>query len=520
MESPSQASHSGGSPWKGLLLTASFLRCWIQPASAQNAVLPVVPSPPYGTVGSSVILDIQGASEQAPSYTWYKSTEDPFNQIAFYSAATGEQTTADSRLKVFSNGSLLISDLTVSDTNDYVVVFLNHTRELIVTAVGHLAVYGPLSKPNISSNNMAPVENKDTVYLTCQSENEDVTYVVWFINHSSPAGDRIVLSLDNRTLTIIKVTREDQGPYQCEIQNPVNVSRSDPFTLNITYGPDTPVIVPTDPHYPVGATLELSCSADSNPPAQYTWLFNGTQMMSTPQLSIPNMSLSHTGNYTCIASNSVTGLSASKDINITISEMVSKPLILANTSSITEAKGSVTFKCLTKDDSTTILWFLNNKVIPPRARLSLSKDNKTLTLLQTRREDAGQYQCEVWNQVSAQSSDHVTLRVDYGPDFVDINASPPLFLGTIKAQLGSSVNMRCQATSQPACLYRWLLNGTALAATNTFSISTMSWGDMGTYRCIAENPKTQLVLYSTATLKVYSKFFWKVSYLCYLGERG
>ncbi|XP_072463075.1 cell adhesion molecule CEACAM1-like [Notamacropus eugenii] len=122
---------------------------------------------------------------------------------------------------------------------------------------------------------MAPVENKDSVSLTCQSDSEDVTDLVWFINQSSPAGDRIVLSPDNRTLTIINVTREDQGPYECEIWNPVSRNRSEPFTLNITY-----------PNYP---------------------------------LSISNVSLNDTGTYTCNASNSATGLSSSKDINVTIS---------------------------------------------------------------------------------------------------------------------------------------------------------------------------------------------------------
>ncbi|XP_072471629.1 cell adhesion molecule CEACAM8-like [Notamacropus eugenii] len=326
MENHSQTLHIGGSPWKGFLLTAFIFRSWIQPTAAQRDFVSIVPNPPYGTVGSNITLDIQGSSEQPPSYTWYRSPVDPFNQIAFYHVANGEQTIAESRLKVFSNGSLLIPDLTLSDTDDYSVEFYNSTSSLIVRAQGHLAVYGPLSKPTIISSNMAPVENKDTVSLTCQSETQDVTYLAWFKNQSSPARDRTVLSPDNRTLIITKVTSEDKGPYECEIWNPISRNRSDPFTLDFAYGPDTPMIVPIDPNYPAGATLELSCSAGSNPPAQYTWLFNGVQMISTPQLSIPNVSLNHTGTYTCIASNSVTGLSSRKDVNITISETVSSSL--------------------------------------------------------------------------------------------------------------------------------------------------------------------------------------------------
>ncbi|XP_078002373.1 cell adhesion molecule CEACAM4-like [Phascolarctos cinereus] len=142
MESPSKAPHSGDSPWTGLLITASILSCWIQPTSAQSDSFSVVPKPPYGTVGSSITLDIQGSSEQAPSYTWYGRTVGPSNQIVFYHVATGYHTTADNRKKIFSNSSLLISNLTLSDTDNYLVQFLNLRSILMVTARGHLAMYG------------------------------------------------------------------------------------------------------------------------------------------------------------------------------------------------------------------------------------------------------------------------------------------------------------------------------------------------------------------------------------------
>ncbi|XP_027715040.1 carcinoembryonic antigen-related cell adhesion molecule 3-like isoform X2 [Vombatus ursinus] len=142
MESPSQAPHSGSSLWKGFLLTASILSCWIQPTSAQSDSFSVVPNPPYGTVGSSVILDIQGLSQQPASYTWYRKAVMTSNRIAFYRVANGQLTASDSRLNVSSNGSLSISNLTLSDTDDYFVQFVDPTSTEIVTAQGHLAVYG------------------------------------------------------------------------------------------------------------------------------------------------------------------------------------------------------------------------------------------------------------------------------------------------------------------------------------------------------------------------------------------
>ena len=90
-----------------------------------------------------------------------------------------------------------------------------------------------LPKPNITSSNSDPVENEDSVLLTCESQTQSTSYL-WSVNNKSlPASAKLELSLDNRTLTIRGVTRNDTGPYECETRNPVSVGHSDPFTLNV-----------------------------------------------------------------------------------------------------------------------------------------------------------------------------------------------------------------------------------------------------------------------------------------------
>uniref|UniRef100_A0A8C9UW33 Ig-like domain-containing protein n=1 Tax=Spermophilus dauricus TaxID=99837 RepID=A0A8C9UW33_SPEDA len=132
-----------------------------------------------------------------------------------------------------------------------------------------------LPKPNITINNSQPMEGEDSLALTCEPEISYATYL-WKINSQRiPDGDRLKLSNNNRTLTLFSVTRNDTGPYECETQNPVSASRSDPLTLNISYGPDAPIINPPDSHIRPGTNLNLSCHADSNPPAQFSWSFNG-----------------------------------------------------------------------------------------------------------------------------------------------------------------------------------------------------------------------------------------------------
>ncbi|XP_051845418.1 carcinoembryonic antigen-related cell adhesion molecule 6-like isoform X9 [Antechinus flavipes] len=495
MESPSEPQCRALSPWWGLLITASILSCWIQPTSAQ---VTVVPNPPYGEVNHNVTLDIQGFSGQALFYIWYRKAVVETNKIARYTVETGVQEPADIREKVLPNGSLLIPHLTLNDSDSYHVLIVDSQGNIIV-AQGHLTVYGPLSKPFISSTNMAPVENMDNVSLTCQAEGQDVTYQ-WFINQSSPAGDRTVLSPDNRTLTIINVTREDQGPYKCEIRNPVSFNESE-FTLNIIYGPDTPRIFPTTLNYPVGATIELNCSAESNPPAQFTWLNNGIQMASSSKLSIANVSLNHTGIYTCKASNSVTGLSSSKDINITVSERTTKPNLTANRTNVIE-NDTLAFTCGTKQAGVDILWLINNKSLNLSERMKLSMNNRTLTILSVKREDSASYQCEIRNPISSSRSDPFALIVNYGPDYIKVVPNPKK--GEIEVKFKDSLILACHVESYPPAQYIWQVNGTVNSnmTTNIYFIQNVIWKDSGKYTCLAKNTVTNLSVSRDITIKV------------------
>lgn len=91
------------------------------------------------------------------------------------------------------------------------------------------------------------------------------------------------------------------------------------FILFTPDGPDDPVISPQESYFRAGTFLRLSCDADSNPPAQYSWLVNGSFLQPTQELFIPNISENDTGSYTCLVSNLASGLNKSsvKDITVT-----------------------------------------------------------------------------------------------------------------------------------------------------------------------------------------------------------
>ncbi|XP_074241621.1 pregnancy-specific beta-1-glycoprotein 7-like [Saimiri boliviensis] len=164
-----------------------------------------------------------------------------------------------------------------------------------------------LPKSSNASNKFNAVEHQDEINITCTPEVRYATYVWWVNGQSLPFSPRMQWSDDNRTLTLRRVMRNDTGSYQCGIQTLQGPIRGDPVTLNVLYGPDVPRISPSDTLYRQGGNLHLSCFADSNPPAEYRWMVNGTFLPAGQEIYVPQITTRNSGLYVCSASNSVTG---------------------------------------------------------------------------------------------------------------------------------------------------------------------------------------------------------------------
>ncbi|XP_023604410.1 carcinoembryonic antigen-related cell adhesion molecule 1-like [Myotis lucifugus] len=411
METPSAPAHRGLVPRQGLLLAASLLTFWSLPTTAQLTIESV---PPNAAEGKDVLLRVHNLPGNLFGYTWYKG-EIVYSSRLIVSYIIDTQTTTfgpanSGRETIYPNGSLLFQNVTLNDTGYYTLKTTGKDlQEKKVT--GQLRVYPELPKPSITSNNSLPVEHKDPVVLTCEPQVQETTYL-WLINSQSlPASARLQLSKDNRTLTLLPVTRNDTGPYECETRNPVSAGHSDPFTLNVLYGPDAPTISPSDSHYLRGTNLNLSCQAASNPPAQYSWLINGSSQHPTQELFIPNITSNYSGSYTCLAHNSVSGLNRTTVKTITVYEPVGKPSIRASNATVTEHKDAVLLTCLTNDTGISIQWLFKNQSLLLMDRMKLSQGNSTLNIDPVRREDAGDYQCEVFNLVSYDISEPLRLDV-------------------------------------------------------------------------------------------------------------
>uniref|UniRef100_A0A8I5TVJ3 Ig-like domain-containing protein n=1 Tax=Pongo abelii TaxID=9601 RepID=A0A8I5TVJ3_PONAB len=174
-----------------------------------------------------------------------------------------------------------------------------------------------LPKPYITINNLNPRENKDVLNFTCEPKSKNYTYIWWLNGQSLPVIPRVKRPIENRILILPSVTRNETGPYQCEIRDRYGGIRSYPVTLNVLYGPDLPRIFPSFTYYRSGEILYLSC-ADSNPPAEYSWTINGKFQLSGQKLFIRQITTNHSGLYVCSARNSATGKESSKSMTVKV----------------------------------------------------------------------------------------------------------------------------------------------------------------------------------------------------------
>ncbi|XP_050624510.1 putative pregnancy-specific beta-1-glycoprotein 7 [Macaca thibetana thibetana] len=111
----------------------------------------------------------------------------------------------------------------------------------------------------------------------------------------------------NASLLIQNVTQKDTGSYTIQITKRGDGTKRVTGHFTLYHGPEVPSIFPSRTDYHSGENLYLSCFADSNPSAEYTWSMHGKFLQSGQELSIPKITTKHTGIYGCSARNSATG---------------------------------------------------------------------------------------------------------------------------------------------------------------------------------------------------------------------
>eukprot|EP00063_Salmo_salar_P081988 XP_014056823.1 PREDICTED: hemicentin-1-like [Salmo salar] len=440
----------------------------------------VVPSMNPLAVGSNVTLNLVPQSPINVGTWSYETTII----VLFYPGGSSVSTSYQGRVSFnrFSS-ELSINSLQLNNSGLYTIQGMEPVLKAVVT----LSVQEPISNVTLRANATDLVELNDTSIFTCSVSSGTSLSYRW-LNGSSEvtASDRVWLGGGNSTLTIVSVTRYDEGPFRCEVINGISNGTSQPIGLNVRYGPNnlTMMVVPemTIGHtaYKTGSDIILSCSAQSKPTESFKWRFNGAFLNEqSPQLSLQNTRENQTGSYACLAYNNVTLQFANINTMIKIVEPISavslnrdgKPPILDQ---------SFTLRCEVTGPVDYIHWLINGQLISLNNRTFFSTGNKTMVINPIQFSDSGEYLCEAFNAVSNLTSMTYKLVVNFGPE-------RPAMTSPDIAVTGHIVTFNCSALSQPPSQFSWFFNGSQVATGSAFETGPLTLASHGDYTCVAFN---------------------------------
>lgn len=404
-----------------------------------------------------------------------------------------------------TTGVMELGPLAATDSGTYK---LNIVTTDVETLTGEtvLEVLEPVSDVVITADPTGEaVETNNTVVLTCKAKGSFLKYS--WLNGTVPVaadGKRLVLNTDGSVLTIKDVERWDlTGPMYCRVGNDLEVERSAPFNMTVSYGPENVVLVQT-PKAAIlskGANVSLACSSVSSPPATYQWFFKGQPLadITTMALTLSNVEEKDAGNYSCMATNAKTKrFTPSETVTFAVIEALTSAKITREgaASQLIAKNSSITLGCAAASGKVgSIVWTKDNVPLTTSDRVVLSAQKDKLTIKVVQRGDEGQYKCEMMNAVS-KVADIYNMVVNYGPDAVEVS-------GPEEVEIHDPVTIECKAESHPAATYSWKLNSTKLDVTSsTVVIKEPRFRDGGIYTCTVFNPITNHTATNTHRLYV------------------
>ncbi|KAL1259313.1 hypothetical protein QQF64_009890 [Cirrhinus molitorella] len=208
-------------------------------------------------------------------------------------------------------GQYLGADLRLDDSENYsLTVETNSGRTLKGENSQH--VFENITNVRLIGPDEPLIEEESSANITSEGTGS-ITSVQWMKNNSSLSpSTRIIFSSDNRSVSISPVQRSDSGEYQCTYSNPIS-SETAKLSLIINYGPDD-VSIKGDDVVDLGVPVSLSCSANSEPAASFSWKFNGSDTgVTTDTFTIDQTDFTDSGDYECTALNSITTRSTTQN---------------------------------------------------------------------------------------------------------------------------------------------------------------------------------------------------------------
>ncbi|XP_053627281.1 hemicentin-2 isoform X3 [Cherax quadricarinatus] len=386
------------------------------------------------------------------------------------------------------------------------------------------------------------------VVIECMAEGAPSPKYRWTKNNKTliwEVDPRFSLEEGTGNLLISDPTMDDNGLYQCFAYNNLGTAVADPVyllnTSRIEFSNDKDESDTYNVKAELGRPFKLSCpKVFGYPKPTLSWVkanqletqieiefVNDERIISDPEgnlwfthITEADDTRKNNFQFICLASTtfepndfsmaSIIELSVvdPADGNLNLNEeqlnVESFPMYTSNDTVKFIALQENTLWCIFGGEPTpTVSWRMGNGTELNETSFTTRNSGSTLVFLDTKVEDAGEYQCIVSNGVGEVKTKSVVVVVEQEPTFMSAMES-------FTVEEGSTITFVCDVASTKNITYTWMYNGRVISLTggnmrriikgNTLTIDDIISTDVGNYACNATSDTAYA--YSQATLVV------------------
>ncbi|XP_067898771.1 immunoglobulin superfamily member 10 [Heterodontus francisci] len=360
-----------------------------------------------GQVGQNLRLPCTAVGTPQPTVHWMLFDGTEIKPLQF----------VNTKLFVFTNGTLYVKSLTPSDSGNYECIATSSTGT--ERRVVNLMVERKQEIPKIISTTSSntKVNYGDKLQLHCSATGDPKPKIIWrlpsklVVDQWHRMASR-VLVLPNGTLSIEFITERDAGDYLCIARNKAG---DDMVSLKIDVSMKPALIEHKQAihkHVSYGADLQVDCKASGSPKPEISWsLPDGTMVNNVLQaddsgsrtrryivfgngtLYYNKVGMAEEGDYTCYAQNTL----GKDEMKVRVTIVTAAPRIKKRYKTSLKVKNGdyAMFNCQAVGKPLPkILWML-----PTNEIISFSKNryhlhsNGSLVIKNTRFSDTGEYMC-------------------------------------------------------------------------------------------------------------------------------
>ncbi|XP_071175377.1 hemicentin-2-like [Mytilus edulis] len=327
---------------------------------------------------------------------------------------------------IIYNRELMIESLSIDDHGTFICTASNKlgdgNNNLDVTVN-----YGPAAVILSPSTKQYIVTNGQTIApINCSANCRPECSHMWS-GPNVPSGAVNILHLEH-------IQKNQSGDFQCQASNKVGSVQSTIINVNVQYSPFVNNVSINGSNFIVNenTTAILSCNFDGNPAPQNTWEKNNQILSDEDEnkqrsYKIQPVRCEDTGNYSCVANNSIGMSSAQQSMFVTCSPRlnleVEQPSTKIGLSTGTNL--SLTVNLIAYPSPTSTLWFFkdiegNETTIPSNLKtFELFKHVVFLRKTNLTKSDFGDYILKVNNTLGASiQTFHVIPQGPPDPTFI------------------------------------------------------------------------------------------------------